>query len=187
MRDTKAAIRWLRGHAAELHVDKAYVGAGGWSAGACTTVFLASQREGDFTHEMSDKTDPTFSSLAPHLGESAAINAGVVWAGNSVVTDTIDALDSFSTGARYSSSNRPLAMYRGSHDSTMTPWAQADVQRRFNASGVRCDLFTAPNATHSGLFPTPTVQLKNGGQLTAPFKRVLNHSYDWLVETMGLP
>ena len=63
VRDSKAAIRWLRGHAAGLNIDKGYVGAGGWSAGACTTVFLASQREADFTHEMNDKTDPTFGSL----------------------------------------------------------------------------------------------------------------------------
>lgn len=35
----------------------------GWSAGACTSVYLASQFESDFTGEMSAVTDPTFSSL----------------------------------------------------------------------------------------------------------------------------
>lgn len=59
VRDSKAAIRWLRGvseaggallQGSVLATD--YVGAGGWSAGACTTAFLASQQEGDFTDEM---------------------------------------------------------------------------------------------------------------------------------------
>ena len=185
VRDTKAAIRWLRGHAAQLNIAKGHFGAGGWSAGACTTVFLATQREADFTHEMNPKTDPTFGSLSPFIAESASIQAGVVWAGNAVVADTIDAMDAAS-GSRYSSSNAPLAMYRGSDDGTMTPWAQAEVQKRFNSSGVLCDLFTAPNATHSGLFPTPVVGLKNGGQLPLPLKPVLNHSYDWITTAMKL-
>ena len=185
VRDTKAAIRWLRGHAAELSIAKEHFGAGGWSAGACSTVFLASQKEPDFTHEMDATTDPTFNSLTPHLSESASIQAGVVWAGNAVVTDTIDALGA-TPGARYGSSNAPLAMYRGSDDGTMTPWAQAEVQKHFNSSGVQCDLFTAPNATHSGLFPAPTVGLKNGMQLPPPLKPVLNHSFDWIVSAMKL-
>jgi hypothetical protein len=61
VRDTKAAIRWLRGNAANYNLAPDFLGAGGWSAGACTTVFLASsQQEGDFTHEMNQTTDPTF-------------------------------------------------------------------------------------------------------------------------------
>lgn len=183
IRDTKAAIRWLRGHATELNIAKDYFGAGGWSAGACTTVFLASQRDSDFTYEMNTNDDPTFNSLVPHLNESSLIKAGVVWAGNAVVTDTIDALTNTS---RYGRSNAPLAMYRGSNDRTMTPWAQEEIQARFNASGVVCDLFAAPNATHSGLFPTPTVGLKNGVRLASPLKPVLNHSFEWITATMKL-
>jgi len=101
------------------------------------------------------------------------------------VTDTIDALDA-AHGTRYSRTNAPLAMYRGSADATMTPWAQTEVQKRFNMSGVQCDLFTAPNATHSGLFPEPVVGLKNGEKLPQPLKPVLNHSYDWISTTMKL-
>jgi acetyl esterase/lipase len=185
VRDTKAAIRWARGHAAELNLAKDHFGAGGWSAGACTTVFLASQREADFTYEMDATTDPTFTSLSPFIGESASIQAGVVWAGNAVVTDTIDAIDA-AHGSRYSHSNAPLAMYRGSDDTTMTPWAQTEVQEHFNRSGVLCELFTAPNATHSGLFPTPVVGLKNGVELGFPRQPVLNHSFDWISAAMRL-
>eukprot|EP00729_Bicosta_minor_P014258 gene14258-17867_t len=177
VRDTKAAIRWLRGNAAD------YFGAGGWSAGACTTVFLATQYEDDFKHEMDSSTDPTFGSLVPHLNESSAITAGLIWAGNGAVTDTINAFDGgrrwnnskSSNTSRYNKGNKPLAMYRGSDDSVMSP-------------------FTAPNATHSGLFPLPTVQYKNGNLLPRPrpneggggYMTVLNHSYSWIVKVMGL-
>jgi hypothetical protein len=102
-------------------------------------------------------------SLVPHLGQSSAISAGVVWAGNPAVTDTIDALEPPpEAGSRYSNRSKPLAMYRGSKDSTMTPWAQEYVQRRWNQSGVQCDLFTAPNATHRWVRPPcPSVRVRN--------------------------
>ena len=68
-----AAIRWLRGHADELSLASDYVGAGWWSAGACTTVFLASQLEGDFKDQMTNATDPAFSSLVPCVDVSRVI------------------------------------------------------------------------------------------------------------------
>jgi dienelactone hydrolase len=40
VRDTKAAIRWLRSHAGALNIDTGYLASGGWSAGACTSTFL---------------------------------------------------------------------------------------------------------------------------------------------------
>jgi acetyl esterase/lipase len=52
IRDTKAAIRWLRGQAAALSIDTAAFASAGWSAGASTSVFLASQFESDFKNEM---------------------------------------------------------------------------------------------------------------------------------------
>lgn len=122
VRDTKAAIRWLRGQPPEaLHgysLADDYFSAGGWSAGACTTAFLASQHEEDMKTEMDQSTDPTFGSLEPYLDMSSRIAAGVVWAGNSVVTDTTIAL---TNSTRYSKLNAPLALYRGSEDETMTP------------------------------------------------------------------
>ena len=124
----------------------------------------------------------------PYLGESSAISAGVVWAGNPSVTDTIDAIDASEAarGSRYTAGNKPLVIYRGSKDSVMTPWAQTTLQARFNASGVRLDLFAVPNATHSGLFPEPTVQFLNGNPINAPHLAVLNHSYAWITGAMGL-
>jgi len=182
VRDTKAAIRWLRGNAAALNLATDFVGAGGWSAGASTTVYLASQRDADFTYEMSAATDPTFDSLALHLQQPTGVGAGVVWAGNGVVTDTIDAQDKAN---RYATTTAPLAMYRGSEDTVMTPWAQAEVQAAFNASGARCDLFGALGVGHSSLFPGGNVTSKNG-MAVAPAVPIMNHSYLWMAEALGL-
>jgi dienelactone hydrolase len=189
IRDTKAAIRWLRGVSEAGSpvlqgsvLASEYVGAGGWSSGACTTVFLASQKEGDFKDEMDASTDPTFNTMVPYLNQSSAIKAGVVWAGNGAVTDTINNLSALD---RFSTPSMPLAMYRGSKDTSMTPWAQQEVQGKFNASGSRCDLFAAPGVGHSSLFPTGNVTTKNGSPVAKPML-VLDHSYGWIGSAMGL-
>jgi acetyl esterase/lipase len=216
IRDTKHAIRWLRGHAAALNIDNGAFASAGWSAGACTSVFLASQFESDFTDEMDATTDPTFHTMVrptadfttcspqwqpralrrlkliehgcgqvPFLNLSSKVSAGVVWAGNGVATDTYDALDSqdrFKTTVK-----TPLAMYRGAKDGTMTPWAQAEVQGQFNATGGHCDLFAVPGHGHGDLMPAGLVATKNGVAVGPDQKiPVLNHSYTWLVEQMNL-
>jgi hypothetical protein len=110
------------------------------------------------------------------------LQAGVVWAGNAAVTDTIDALDGHD---RYTGSNTPLGMYRGSKDGTMTPWAQQELQAKFNATGARCDLFAVPGKGHSNLMPDGLVQTRNGVPLQHPVP-VLNHSFTWLAAQLCL-
>lgn len=193
MRDAKAAIRFLRGNSGTaimsgLKLAKEFVGAGGWSAGACTTAYLSAQNEEDFKLEMDASNDPTFASLVPHLEESSLIKAGVVWAGNAVNIDTMNfLLSKTSGGTRYSSSNAPLAMYRGSEDTVMTSWAQNEIQRNYNASGATCDLFAVPGVGHSTLFPTGKVATRNGVPVApAMAVDVLNHSYMWITDKMQL-
>ena len=105
---------------------------------------------------MDSSTDPTFGSLVPHLNESSAITAGLIWAGNGAVTDTINAFDGgrrwnnskSSNTSRYNKGNKPLAMYRGSDDSVMSSWAQHDLQQHFNHSGVQLDLYEVLSHRH---------------------------------------
>ena len=161
------------GQATTLNLDTDAFASAGWSAGACTSVFLASQFESDFTSEMSPATDPTFGSMEPYLNLSSRVMAGVVWAGNGAATDTIDALDK---NDRYSTAVKtPLAMYRGAKDSTMTPWAQTEVQSKFNASGGHVDLFAVPGHGHGDLMPAGLVATKNGVALPDQKIPVLNH------------
>ena len=133
--------------------------------------------------EMNSESDPTYSTLKPYLHQSSRVKAGVVWAGNAAATDTFDALDGQD---RYRPSMTPLAMYRGEMDNTMTPWAQHEVQAKFNATGVRCDLFAVPGYGHGNLMPAGLVATKNGAPLPMPQLTVLNHSYAWLAAQMNL-
>ena len=128
--------------------------------------------------------DPTYSSLLPHLNQSSAVAAGVAWAGNGAVADTFDAL--FRTD-RARNPKTPLAMYRGSKDGTMTAWAQSEVQSNFNASGIQCDLYGVPGHGHGDLMPNGLVGTHNGMALPGgPKLPVLEHSFGWLVDTLGL-
>jgi hypothetical protein len=177
-----AAIRWLRGaKAVELNIDKEWFVSGGWSAGASTSTFLSAAREGDFKDEMDETTDPTWATLLPYLSESSLVKAGVVWAGNAVVTDTINA---FQKNNRWGATNTPLAMYRGSKDSTMPEWAQTEVQ---NKSGGLVDLYAVPGHGHGDLMPVGLVETKNGVQVPpAQAVPVLNSSFVWLTETLKM-
>lgn len=58
-------------------------------------------------------------------------------------------------------------------------WAQQEMQRRYNASGARCDLYPVPGVGHSSLFPKGNVSTTDG----VP---VLDHSYAWLSSALGL-
>ena len=105
-----------------------------------------------------------------------------MWAGNAIVTDTLDALGALDL---YRSTNSPLAMYRGAKDTTMTAWAQAEVQSKFNATGATCDLFAVPGHGHGDLMPTGLVESRNGIAIATPIP-VLNHSFTWLAQHMHL-
>jgi acetyl esterase/lipase len=173
VRDSKAAIRWLRSMASEVNLEPNFVAAAGWSAGACTTVHLASSLEWDFTAEMTALDDPTISSIHADTGLSSSVLAGVAWAANPVVTDTKIALDGI---PRWQSWNAPLAMYRGDGDTVMTQWAQDAVHGHLQDAGVRCDVFPVPGADHESIFPYGEVS-------NTP---LMDHSYLWLVDSMGL-
>lgn len=173
VRDSKAAIRWLKSQADYLNLDPSYVGAMGWSAGAQTVAHLATGFDWDFTTELTFNEDPTLLSAGVGNGISSSIRAGVVWAGNSAVSDIKDAWDG---NRRWQTIGAPLAMYRGDRDSIMTDWAQQTMQSRYNATGGRCDLYAVPGAAHTTLWPGGTV----GG---VP---ILDHTYAWMADAMSL-
>lgn len=90
-----------------------------------------------------------------------------------MATDTINAIDK---NDRFSTAElSPLAMYRGAKDETMTPWAQTEVQIKFNASRGHVDLFAVPGHGHGDLMPHGMVATKNGVKLPNQKIPVLNH------------
>ena len=59
------------------------------------------------------------------------------------------------------------------------------ITGNFNASHSRCDLFAVPGVGHSTLFPKGIVATKNGVPVAKP-ALVLDHSFGWISEAMGL-
>jgi hypothetical protein len=106
-------------------------------------------------------------------GVSSLLQAGVVWAGNPIVTDMKSGADN---ATRYMQTNAPLAMYRGSEDSTMTEWGQLELQAIANRTGAIVELFPVPGVGHTSLFP--------GGNVSGI--PVLNHSYSWISNKLSL-
>ena len=58
----------------------------------------------------------------------------------------------------------------------MTPWAQAEVQRKFNASGGHVDLFAVPGHGHGDLLPAGLVATKNGGFRLLVYRNSIDES-----------
>ena len=98
-------------------------------------------------------------------------------AGNSIVTDLKSHADNLT---RYARGNTPLALYRGNEDSTMTQAGQDRLKRIANATGATVDLFLIPGVGHTSLFPGGKVTNASGA---IP---VLNHSFTWLSEHIGV-
>ena len=126
---------------------------------------------------MDANSDPTFGTIHAGSGISSLLKAGVVWAGNPIVTDMKSASDH---AVRYTKANSPLAMYRGVQDGTMTEWGQLELQRIANSTGARVELFSIPGVGHTSLFPGGKVTNSSGA---IP---VLNHSFNWLSDALGV-
>ena len=63
----------------------------------------------------------------------------------------------------------------------MTEWGQLELQGIANRTGARVELFAIPGVGHTSLFPGGKVT--NASALPIP---VLNHSFTWISEALGL-
>ncbi len=118
--DVQAAVRWLRAHAAALHLDPDRIAVAGHSAGALTALRVA--------------TSPDDPGTSGTPGESSAV-AAVLAVSGFLPTDVRAA------GAR-------VLMLHGSADTVIPPpWAE-DTCRRWRTAGGDCRLATFPGGTH---------------------------------------
>jgi acetyl esterase/lipase len=151
LEDVRAAVRWLRGHAAELGVDATRLGAAGGSAGGHLVALLGTTE-------------------AVAEGHSARVQAVVAFNG---VFDFQSLNTSGASGPRQDllggdprleleasplrradATAAPTLLLHGTDDQTV-PFAQAEAfERRLRALGVRVELDPAPGAGH-GFFNRP--------------------------------
>ena len=127
--DARAAVRWLRRHAAELRVDQQRISIGGYSAGAATALHTA------YSHVTPG---------GPNADFSPAVAAAISIAGL--------------TGAQPDPGEAPAVMFHGSADTTAAyqgggglPGFELDAVstcRRIRAAGLDCTFYTHAGAGH---------------------------------------
>lgn len=136
--DAKSAMRWLRSHAPELHLDSHRIAAGGSSAGGYNAAYAAVGPGWDDPHDdlrISARPDALVL-LNPALDVQYS-------------SDLFHKDERMSPMHYVSSSVPPTLIMSGSDD----PVIHADVLRKYAAAlkgaGVRCDLHIFPGQVHS--------------------------------------
>ena len=113
VRDTKAAVRWLRANSKQFEVDTTKIAMFGESAGACSACGVAMVQEEDYKHELTAAEDPTLAST--FLGQSSAVGAVLDHWGSDDIATQLTKRDGVE---RYTSANAPLAIFHGPSRST---------------------------------------------------------------------
>lgn len=147
LEDLAQALRWLREHAAELHVDTQRLGAFGYSAGAHLVTLLATRGSGD----------------APSL---AAVVAGgtpadlLRWPDSPIVTRFIgkpsqEAQDVWSEASPVTHVSRddpPMYLYHGADDTLVEPGQTEALADALRQAGVSVEAREAPGLGHIATF-----------------------------------
>lgn len=145
VRDTKAAVRFLRSAAAQLGINTSAIAVSGGSAGATNVLTAGIVFESDYKDELTAAQDPTL--LSTHLNESSRVHAVYThWASDGEIA-LIESFDP-QHRVRYSPANAPVIEFHGNKDTTI-PIAHAyAVQAAYNKTGVPYALHVLDGCGH---------------------------------------
>ena len=136
VRDTKAAVRWLRANADTFGVDASKIAMFGESAGACSADGVAMVREEDYKGELTSAQDSTLAST--FLEQSSAVAAVLDHWGSDVIAKQLTKRDGID---RCTKDNAPLAIFHGTADG-LVPYKNAlQLDAGYNRTGVAHQLF----------------------------------------------
>ena len=116
VRDLKAAVRFVRAHAAAYGIDAARVVVSGGSAGATNSVAAGATFDSDYVDELSVDQDPTLAST--HLDQNSSVQCVVShWAsdGEIMLAQAHDAQNR----TRFGPNNAPIIEFHGDQDTTI--------------------------------------------------------------------
>jgi acetyl esterase/lipase len=150
VQDVKAAVRWVRAHAADYGIDPNRIGASGNSAGAHLTAVLATTAD-----------DPALEGNGGNPGISSRIQAAVGFATPGLtgrVTWPISRLkpgqeppDWFWKVSPYRNitpDDAPMLFIHGASDTLVSPDEPRDLQKKFADCGIKTGLLLRPGAGH---------------------------------------
>jgi acetyl esterase/lipase len=151
LEDVRAALRWLRGHAAELGVDATHIGAAGGSAGGHLVALLGTTEAVADGHSARAQAVVAFNGVF----DFRALNTpGASGPRHDLLGGDPQLELEASPLHRADATAAPTLLLHGTDDQTV-PFAQAEAfERRLRELGVRVELDAAPGAGH-GYFNRP--------------------------------
>ncbi len=170
VRDSKAAIRWIRANAEEYGINTGYITALGASAGAFTSLAIGTTNEEDFKSELSEEEDPTLTTT--NLEQSSEVHSVVsLWGG----IGTLEYMDSiYGGGDRFDESDAPILIAHGDQD-TVVDFSEAEMLRgRYIETGVYYEFYKLEGATHNAW-------LQKVGQ-----KNLADLAFDFIIKTQNI-
>ena len=147
VRDARSAMRWVRGHAAELHIDPQKIVASGGSAGghlAGATAILTGID--DPADDVSISPAPNALVLFNPVLDTTATGYGAALIGENALQ--LSLTDHVKAGLP------PMILFHGTSDHTVPFANAAEFARRVNAAGGDCKLVPFEGADH-GFFNSP--------------------------------
>lgn len=152
--DAKSAIRWVRGHAAELGADPGKVIAAGGSAGghlaACTALVTAYDAESDDKSFSAVPNAMVLFNPAMHIAtlfkERATGDSGV----------TMEMAEAITPNSFVTKSTPPAILFFGSADKLKV--GGDEYVKKARALGLRAEMWTAPDMPHGFFNREPWIQ-----------------------------
>ena len=187
--DVSAAIRWLKGHAAEYGVDKTRVAIWGGSAGGHLAGLAAvSCSAGDGKSESDCVQSAAIwygvfdlrtasSGPAPQSGRRGSAGGPAGYLG-CAPEDCVDLAAAQSPIAHVTASTPPMLLIYGSEDHTVPPDQSRKMATKLRASGVRNEVLELPGVDHSFIGRTPEATREAS-------LKALQATFDWFDATVG--
>jgi acetyl esterase/lipase len=183
--DVDAAIRWLKGHAADYGIDKTRVAIWGGSAGGQLAALAATDCTPSAAGKESDCVQAAaiwygvfdFAALpqrAPPPGQPVAENAYL----GCRIAECPKVVAAASPIAHVDAKTPPMLLIYGSEDKTVPPDQSRAMAAKLKATGVRNEVIEIAGADHSFIGHTPAATREAS-------LKALQATFDWFDATVG--
>jgi acetyl esterase/lipase len=154
--DVKCAVRYLRAHATELHIDPQRFGAWGWSAGGHLVSLLGTSDDSDFLSGEYQRESARIQAVVDMYGPADLAAKGYcvtspchdIFSKNKVDRTKASPIN------YVTSNDPPFLIIQGEKDTLVPPSQSQELLQKLQAAGVSATLVTVANAKHM-LKPTP--------------------------------
>lgn len=165
--DVETAIRWLKAHAAEYHVDPRRIALSGESAGG-HLVAMAAVRANDATRVAAVVP---FYGVFDFVAEAKRRKGGIASFTRLFGRETLDAtmlklMHDASPINHVRAGLPPFLLLHGTADQSVAYSQSVDMQSRLRAAGVHCELITIKDGPH-GMLPWPALAPDFKGRVVA--------------------